>query len=333
VTPPATPPDRAPREEILATLGIGPAGAILLYRLVGVVARARNFPPPPGYGQWDHSAITETAHDFLDGERGRKRVIDIAIRSVDDRGFQRLMERAVVNHLRDASRRSDLGRLVRRVSEVLAEEGGFTRVGAEDAGRWSLKDGPAEPSPAPEAALIAAVAPVPVTVPGWTSERRWAPLADRESFRAMISAILGAAGGSLTAAQITRVIATRIDHHRTPLSIELDVLEGAAERAPRLDPAVAASSAIRAAEIFGGLSENERIMVACFELPVRDLTTVLPLGKSQAALLRQRLATRLQEALWDDEEAAGTVEELRRLCERWIAAQNLTGNIPDKRPG
>jgi hypothetical protein len=327
-----------PREEVLATQRIGPAGAALLYRLVFLVAIARNFPPPAGFDRWDPSAVTETAHDFLDGPRGARRVIDIAIRSADEQGFERVLEQAIVNHLRDISRRTDMGRLVRRVTEVLTDEPAFSRVtgavataavpataagraravpASKTGGRWALKDGPTAPSGAPETTLIAALARVEVTVPEWSSERRSAPLADRASFTRMLSAVLAAACGSLTAADMARVVATRLDHHRTPLSLELDVLETAAERSPALDPAVRASSAVRAQEIFGGLSENERILLACFDLPVRDLGSVLTLRKSQASLLRQRLAARLHGELADDEDPDGTVAELCRRCEQW----------------
>lgn len=322
-----TAPPMTPREEVLATQRIGLAGATLLYRLVFVVAIARNFPPPPGFERWDPSAVTETAHDFLDGPRGARRVIDIAIRSADERGFERVLEQAVVNHLRDVSRRTDMGRLVRRVTEVLTDEPAFSRTGggttagtgtaSKAVARWALKDGPAVPSGAPETTLIAALARVEVTVPEWSSERRSAPLADRGSFTRMLTAVLAAADGSLTAADIARVIATRLDHHRTPLSLELDVLETAAERSTALDPAVRASSAVRAAEIFAALSENERILLACFDLPVRDLGTVLTLRKSQASLLRQRLAARLHDELADDEDPDETVADLCRRCEQW----------------
>jgi hypothetical protein len=319
-----------PREEVLATQRIGPAGATVLYRLVYLVAVARNFPPPPGYDRWDPSAVTETAHDFLDGPRGARRVIDIAIRSADEQGFERVLEQAIVNHLRDISRRTDMGRLVRRVTEVLADEPAFSRVAGGTAtgsgpSRWALKDGPPAPSGAPETTLIAALARVEVTIPEWSSERRSAPLADRGSFTRMLTAVLAAADGSLTAADVARVIATRLDHHRTPLSLELDVLEASAERSTALDPAVQASSAVRAAEILAGLSENERILLACFDLPVRDLGTVLTLRKSQASLLRQRLAARLHDELADDEDPDDTVAELCRRCEQW--ARNRTAAL------
>ncbi len=306
-----------PRQEVLAEQRIGPAGAALLYRLVLVVARSRNFPPPPGFQRWDDSAVTETAHDFLDGERGRKRVAEIAIRSVDEASFERIMEAAVVNHLREVSRRTDMGKLVLRITEILKDEEEFQRVG-EHPSRWTLTEGSTTPSAVPDTSLAAAVVNIHVDVPAWSSERRDAPIADRASFIRLLRAVLTAAEGSLTASDIARTVTTRLDHRRTPLSIELDVLEGIAERSPRQDPAAQASSAVRAAQVFDELDDRDRILVALYEQPVRDLGDTLALGRSQAALLRQRLTRRLRDELSDDTEPEETISALRRLCERWL---------------
>lgn len=306
-----------PREEVLAGQRIGPAGAALLYRLVRAVAISRNFPPPPGSRGWDDTAVTETAHDFLDGERGRRRVADIAIRSVDEITFERVMEAAVVNHLREVSRRTDMGRLVLRVTEVLTEEEDFQRVASQPA-RWTLAGGQTVPSTVPDTQLAAAVVNTRVTIPAWSSERRSAPLADRDTFIRMLLAVLAAADGSLTAADIAQTVATRLDPRRTPLSIELDVLESIAERAPGQDPAAQATTSIRAAQIFDQLDDRSRVLIATYEQPVRDLGEVLAIGKSQAGLLRQRLTGWLREELKDDTEADATIAEIRRLCEVWL---------------
>ena len=306
-----------PREEVLSEQRIGPAGAALLYRLVRVVAISRNFPPPPGSERWDDTAVTETAHDFLDGERGRRRVADIAIRSVDEVSFERIMESAVVNHLREISRRTDMGKLVLRVTEVLTEEGDFQRVDGRPP-RWTLTDGTSTPSTTPDTLLAAAVVGTQVAIPAWSSERRSAPLADRETFVRLLRTVLATAAGSLTAADLARVVSTRLDHRRTPLSIELDVLESIAERAPTQDPAVQATSSVRAAQIFDQLDDRNRVLIALYEQPVRDLGDVLAIGKSQAGLLRQRLTSWLRVELENDNEAGETIAEIRRLCESWL---------------
>jgi hypothetical protein len=305
-----------PREEVLAEQRIGPAGAALLYRLVRVVAISRNF-PPPGSRDWDNTAVTETAHDFLDGERGRRRVTDIAIRSVDETTFERIMEAAVVNHLREVSRRTDMGKLVLRVTEILTDEDDFELVTGQPS-RWTLTGSQTAPSAVPDTRLAAAIVSTQVTIPAWSSERRAAPLADRGSFIRMLRAILTAANGSLTAADIAQAVATRLDPRRTPLSIELDVLESIAEPAPGQDPAAQVTTTIRAAQIFDQLDDRNRILIATYEQPVRDLGAVLAVGKSQAGLLRQRLAGWLREELKDDTEADATIAEIRRLCEAWL---------------
>jgi len=312
-----------PRQEVLAEQRIGPAGAALLYRLVRAVAISRNFPPPPGSQRWDDAAVTETAHDFLDGERGRKRVADIAIRSVDEATFERIMEAAVVNHLREVSRRTDMGKLVLRVTEVLTDAEDFERVAGRPT-RWTLAGGQAAPSIAPDTKLAAAVVNTRITIPAWTSERRDAPLADRDSFIRLLRAVLAAADGSLTTSSIAQAVATRLDHRKTPLSIELDILEGIAERAPSQDPAAEASSTVRATQIFDELDDRGRILIALYEQPVRDLGEALTIGKSQAGLLRQRLADRLRDELKDDTEPEETISALRELCERWLEERTAT---------
>jgi len=312
-----------PRQEVLADQRIGPAGAALLYRLVRVVAFSRNFPPPPGFERWDDSAVTETAHDFLDGDRGRKRVTDIAVRSVDEASFERVMEAAVVNHLREVSRRTDMGKLVLRVTEILTDEEGFERITGSPA-RWTLAEGRIAPSTVPDTRLAAAIVNIEVTVPAWNSERRDPPLADRSTFIRLLQALLTAADGSLSAPDIAIAIASRLDHRRTPLSVELDVLERTAERSPRQDPAAQASSSILAAQVFDELDDRDRILIALFEQPVRDLAGVLALGRSQAALLRHRLAARLRDELLDDTEPDETISALRRLCECWLEDRTAT---------
>jgi hypothetical protein len=311
-----------PREEVLAKQRIGPAGAALLYRLVRVVAISRNFPPPPGSERWDDTAVTETAHDFLDGERGQRRVVDIAIRSIDETTFARIMESAIVNHLREISRRTDMGKLVLRVTEVLTDEDDFQRVDGQPA-RWTLEDGRTAPSAVPDTQLAAVIVGTQITVPAWSSERRSAPLADRETFIRLLHAVLAVADGSLTAADLAQVIASRLDHRRTPISIELDVLESIAERAPSQDPAVQATTSIRAAQIFDHLDDRSRVLIALYEQPLRDLGDVLAIGKSQAGLLRQRLTGWLREELKGDTEAEETIAEIRRLCESWLEGRTV----------
>lgn len=173
-------------------------------------------------------------------------------------------------------------------------------------------------STAPPSVLAAATTDIDVVIPAWKSARRDAPFADRPAFVRLLFGVLTAARGSLTAAEAAHAIAARLDHRRTALTLELDVLERIAEPASARDPAVKATSALRALQLFNDLGDRERILVASAERPVRDLGDVLAVGRSQAALLRQRLNDRLRMELAEDDDAESTLGALRDLCEGWL---------------
>jgi hypothetical protein len=305
-------------EELRSTGRLGPAGALLLYKVVQVVARARNFPPPQGHVQWDRDAAADAAHDFLDGARGRKRLADLAARAVDEESFERLLHAAVLNFHRDQSRRSDMGAMILRIGDILERSELFATVGGQPA-RWHLPGVPAEPSTVPPTQLATAVNAEPnVTVPRWQSSRRRAPQADFDTFERLIGRVLAAAAGSLTASQIAEAIASRLDPRRSPLTVELDVLE----RLP--DPSLDARTEdevvgrLHAADVFARLSDREKILLATWERPVRDLGEVLGVARSQATVLRQRLATVLASELANDEEADVVVQQLVGLANDWL---------------
>jgi hypothetical protein len=116
----------------------------MLYRAVQTVAIARNFPPPDGHLRWDPDAAMEVAHEFLVGERGRKRIADLAIRATDDASFERLLHAAVLNFHRDRSRRTNVAALLRRDADV-PEHGPPARAGegsrrGEGAGRAQVDE-------------------------------------------------------------------------------------------------------------------------------------------------------------------------------------------------
>lgn len=317
-----------PREELAFTGRPGTSTAHLLYRTVRLVALARNFPPPTGSASWDEDAVTETAHDLIDGERGRKRLADALMRSTDEQSFARIVEGAAVNFLRDAARATDLGKVVLRVAEILRSED-FQAHGGRPP-RWGLPGGPDSASTADDDALgRAAMSEPDVDVPAWTSERRDAPVADRASLVRILRRVLAAADGGLTAVQAARAVAARVDVRRSPLTVEVGVLEGVAEPPAGSDPADVAASAAEAGALFARLDDRERIAVATFHEPLPVAAQRLALRRSQASLARQRVVRRLQRELGvdldgtdplgaaDADAAFLTARALRDLCVWW----------------
>ena len=307
-----------PREELLSTRQLGQTGAELLYKTAWLVAIGNRFPPPEGSASWNETAVTETAHDFVKDERGRKRLLDIAIRSVDERSFERLLEAAVLNFLRDVARGTDLGKLIVRVKEILRDEKDFEVVPGPPE-RWTLTAGPTAPSAASLDDLASATVGVDVVVPKWTSERRDAPLADRPSFVRLITSVLTAAAGSLTAVDVAHALTARLDHRRTAYVTTLDIRERVSEpgRASG-DPATRTVTQLHAVDIFNSLSDRERIIVTTLDRNVRDLARLIGTGKTQAALIRQRLIDRLRDELADDDHPDDTATILCELCDDWI---------------
>jgi len=290
----------------------------MLYRAVQTVAIARNFPPPDGHIRWDPDAAMDVAHDFLDGERGRKRIADLAIRATDDGSLERLLYAAVLNFHRDRSRRTDIGALIRRVGDVLHRSDLFQEAAASPS-RWHLRGAPAAPSTARQHALARAAAQEPeLAVPRWESERRRAPQADFDTFERLIRRVLKAAHGSLTAAQIALALSARLDPRRLPLTVELDVLERLPDRSADAQTEDQVLGRLHSAEVFDRLSDRERILIATWEKPVRDLGAVLGVGHSQAATLRQNLAVRLAGELAGDRGPEIVVTELRALATEWM---------------
>jgi hypothetical protein len=306
------------REELLSTGRLGRAGAELLYRTVRLVAVGYGFPPPKGSRRWEEDAVIDIAHSFLEGERGARRLRDIAVRSVDDRSFERLFDAAVHNFLRDLSRQTDFGKLVLRVKEILRDEDEFEQVSGKS-DRWTLSGGESEPSTVSPGALTAAIAGAKINIPKWSSDRRDAPLADRPSFVLLMTRVLAAAEGSLVAHDLARVLTSRLDHRRTALTTTMDIEELVSEHAlVDGDSGASAVAELHAADIFDALSDRERIILADPETTVRDLARQLDVGKSQAALLREWLFDRLRRELDGDEDLEEVATHLAYFCGEWI---------------
>lgn len=311
--------------ELLEMGSLGPVGAASLYRSVRVMALANNFPPPPGADSWDDDAVAEVAHEFLSGSKGLARMTELALRADDDRSFERLLDTAVLNHLRDLARRTDKGRLIRRMKDVMGSDARFKRapLGSD---WWMLANGPGVASEVPFTALLSTLHDVEVRVPRWTSEERNAPIADRESMIDLLETALQAAGGALTDTDLASLLSERLDARRSPLTVELEILEGVAEPAtPGAEPSAIATARSEAIAIFNDLSDVARILMTVADLPVRDIGLAIGTGKTQAAEQRRRLFEHLRNTLAEADEAQTILTELNALCVAWVRSRTATG--------
>jgi hypothetical protein len=308
-----------PLEELQADGRLGPEGARLLYRVVRTVVVGHGFPPPGERPGWTGEAVAETAHEFLADVRTPRRLAHLLVHAVDDDSFTRLLHRMVLNFLRDGGRRTEIGRLMLRLRDVLVRSDEFV---AEEGDRWRLEKQPAVPSTVTPAALVdAAASERNVDVPRWSAQaRRRAPAADAASLERLCRRVLEAAAGTVPLDQLARAVAPRLGLVATPLVSspgDRDAVEGVA--GPHHADAVLDS--LRAAEIFGILGRRERLLLASAGTPVRELRAVIGVGPSQAAELQARLRAILAAELQDDEGYEAVFFHLVDQAKAWARQQ------------
>jgi hypothetical protein len=311
-----------PFEELRSEGRLGQAGARLLYRIVRAVAVAHGFPPPGDRPAWNAEAVSETAHDFLADQRTPRRLAHLVVHAVDDPSFDRILHRMVLNFLRDGGRRTEIGRLMLRLRDVLARSDEFV---AEPGDRWRLVAQPPTPSSvAPTALVEAAVSESHVDVPRWSPEtRRRPPAADAASLDRLCRRVLEAALGTVPLDQLAHSIAPRLGLTPMPLAQAVDDRDPF-ENIAAPQHADAVLDSLRAAEIFTILSPRERMLLAAAGTPVRELRSVIGVGPSQAAELQGRLRALLAAELQDDESYEAVFFHLIDQAKAW-AMNRATG--------
>ena len=308
-----------PLEELRDDGRLGPEGARRLYRVVRAAAVGHGFPPPADRRAWTADAVAETAHEFLADDGTPRRLAHLLVHAVDDASFDRILHRMVLNFLRDGGRRTEIGRLMLRLRDVLGRGEEFV---AEPDDRWRLEKQPATPSTAAPGALTeAAAAERHVDVPRWSSgTRRRAPAADAASLERLCRRVLEAAAGTVALDDLARSIAPRLGLAPTPLAEAVDGHDPF-ETIAGPQHADAVLDSIRAAEIFTLLSRRERLLLASAGTPVRELRTVIGVGPSQAAELQGRLRALLAAELQDDEGYEAVFFHLVDRAKAWAMEQ------------
>lgn len=301
--------------------GLGPSGVTLLYETVDAVRRFSGFPPPLGHDRWDASAVVEVAHELL----SRPAVVAGAIaRAVDDESFERVLDVAVRNFLRSQYRTTERGRMMRSLRRVIEGGAGVVMVEARapGAGCWSV---PANAAGAPFAGRVgdlidAAFSVANVRRARWREDAKHRPpIAEPDSLRRVVRAVLAAAGSPVTPATMLQVVAARF-----PLADAVSVValtDVIAEHTP--DPRGESPAArLIAEEIWEQLSERERLVAGILDQPVREIAAET--GLSRSTTHRTVLAARavLTEHLQDDDEALSVIGQLRTFSD--LLRQNGT---------
>ncbi len=162
--------------------------------------------------------MAEAAHEFLADDRTPKRLAHLLVHAVDDQSFHRLLYRMVLNFLRDGGRRTEIGRLMLRLRDVLGRSDEFV---AEAGDRWRLEKQPAAPSTvAPAVAGRGGGHGAPRGRPPLVGARPGGgrPAADAASLERLCRRVLEAAAGSVALDQLAQAVAPRLGLTPTPLA-------------------------------------------------------------------------------------------------------------------
>jgi hypothetical protein len=174
------------------------------------------------------------------------------------------------------------------------------------------------------AVLVRAAAPeTDVTVPRWSAQtRRRPPAADAASLARLCRRVLAAAAGTVPLDQLAQSIAPRLGLAALPVAQTVDDRDPL-DRVAAPQHADAVLDSMRAAEIFGILSQRERLLLAAAGTPVRGLRSVIGVGPSQAAELQGRLRALLASELEEDENYEAVFFHLIDQARAWAADRTI----------
>jgi len=300
-------------EEVQALGHLGEACVKLLFALMREETRRFTVLCPPG--GWDRDAVEDLASEFF-VEKVEKLTADLVTIGVTPQIVGKLMRRWIRNFLIDRARDTPLGRIRRKLEEdMLGRDPEFLRVpaGEEGAGRWYLAGQPSYPYGGDFAPLIDAAYAVPgVKAVRWSGPRR-PPLTSDASLRAIVAAVLTAAGGSLEVAQLVRVVAQRFPATAEPEDTSID--DDTFERVTRVvkdDPGFVLEIRESTREVYDQLSPSQRALVPYLACDIKVVMEVLHVGRSRAYEAVRHVQDLLDRLLPDDDTrdvvCAGVVE-------------------------
>lgn len=304
-------------DEVLRRIQAGDVAAYaeLITDAAAKVAAGR-LPHPEGR-RWTDDDVDDLVVDFYDSPGYEHALLS----AVDDEALRRLVYTSLANLVRDRLRRSDRGRLLRRMKEIM-RSGAFVERPARF---WCRAGDTGEPFPGHPDGLLTAAWSVEVTVVRWRPDaKRNSPVAERASFVAVLDAIFDIAAGPVHEDVLVDVVGRRLGVGPVSYVEPLDAADES-HRADAQDPTpeelvVAGDeeleAATEAAHVWSQLSPDEQARMGCFDLADRPAAEALGWGKSKANAVYRRLTAKLRALIGevDTDRRAAVVRELRSLA-------------------
>lgn len=308
-------------EELRRDGAIGPATLALLHDLGAQVTRTSSFPPPPSHGTWSDPAVDELLADMLSqpGD-GAAFVIACLAKADDQASLERLLLTSIRNYLIDEAKKTERGKLRRRLEGLLGNDPRFVRVRAAEAGFacWTLRDAPEGLWQGDIEELEEAAWQVRgVAITRWNTAGP-TPTGTKHALLRVAEAVVMHAGGCVRDEDLTRVVQQRFvllaRDGAEPLpgsDDDGDIATATEDNAPWLLEA----SEDRAQELYASLSTAERSAVPLLGGTDVEMAAVLGVGRRKAKTVAQAVAEKLRIATIDDEDRDHVLAALLRLCE------------------
>jgi hypothetical protein len=275
---------------------------------------AHSLPRPDG-SPW----APEDVEDLVSSFYGSAAYEHAVLNARDDDSLRALVFTGLANLVRADLRRTERGRLHRRVRELLASEGFVERPTKY----WRRVDDPESASAATESDLLEATWSVDVRLVKWRADaQRHSPFAEKTSFIDLLEAIYDLAAGALHIDVLVDVLSRRLGVGPVSAIEELDLVEerfvAASDPGPAehlLDQEGWLEAAGAAAELWDQLSRRERELLPHLAASARDAADAVGGGKSAVNEAMKRLKEKIRTVLEDssDEDRSRIVGEMVAL--------------------
>jgi hypothetical protein len=304
--------------ELTATGAIGDETLDLLRRLSAQYTRTHSFPPPDGYDRWNDEAVDDLLAAMF-SDKGPAFVMACLAGASDQASLERMLLATIGNYLKDGAKRTERGKLRRRLRGLLERDPRFVRFAAAQVGvdGWALAGTPPEFTRRSIAELQgAALAVRGVSVTRWNTAGP-TPTGTRHALLTVAEAVLAAAEGIVGDDDLARVLESRFALIAPPRFTQLDYpgLPGEAATHPDDEPSVLVAVDDRAEDLWQSLTQLERSLLPHLGEPDDVLATISGVGPREARAIADTLAEKLRLATVDDQQHDDLVLALLALCQ------------------
>ncbi len=291
---------------------LGPFTLDMLRRLGLQVARTSTFPPPDGHSSWTDGGAVDDLICTMFVEKPQL-VLGCMIKAHNDSTLERLLLAAIKNWLKDQAKATEVGKLRRRLENVLGDDPRFvSNKTAQD--RWALTEHASKAWQGDIDRLHAAAHRVRgVQITRWNTSGP-TPRRTKDALIAVAYVVLSDAGGSVSAQDLSRVIAARFQLQPSPTFVQLSV-DTTWELDRFANPATDAMGDMAAGKLWASLSPEEQTVVLLLAAEPGDVAVHLATGPETAAAIQAAVREKLRLATVDDDDAETVIGRLLRLAQ------------------